>query len=233
MLIAVETATQYGGVALLEGERIVAEEAIDQAQQQASLLLPRLHALLDRCGYGLQDVARIALSIGPGSFTGLRVGLATALGLCLGSGRRIVPVPTLAVLALQAGECPRIAPMLDARKGQVYAGLYAPGGVPLESDCVSDPGPWLETLRSGGPVSFLGRGAQLYAQEIKRIVGQAAQILPAEQGWPRAASVGILGVRQAQREGDLAPDDVELRYLRTADAESTRRGGHAAGKAII
>jgi tRNA threonylcarbamoyladenosine biosynthesis protein TsaB len=177
---------------------------------------------LARAGARLGDVERIALSIGPGSFTGLRVGLATALGLCFGTPRRIVPVPTLAALSLHAGAQARIAPALDARRGQVYAGLYGPDATTLRDDAVADPLRWLESLRGLGRIAFLGSGARVCAAEIARVLGSHARVLPAEAGVPRAASVGALADRIAARDGALAPEAVELRYLRAPEAEASR-----------
>jgi tRNA threonylcarbamoyladenosine biosynthesis protein TsaB len=209
-------------VALLEGARALAEAALPRGREHAASVLVAVDRVLRRGGVGLDAVERIALSIGPGSFTGLRVGLATALGLCFGTQRRIVPVPTLAALSLQAAGHERIAPLLDARRGQIYAGLYGPDAVALRGDAVADPLPWLESLRGLGRVAFLGSGARAYAREIARVLGAGASLLPAEAGVPRAASVGALAERIAARGGALPPGEVELRYLRAPEAEAAR-----------
>jgi tRNA threonylcarbamoyladenosine biosynthesis protein TsaB len=181
-------------------------------------VLVAVDTALERAGARLDSVERIALSIGPGSFTGLRVGLATALGLCFGTERRVVPVPTLAALSRNAVGHERVAPLLDARRGQIYAGLYAPEGVPLRGDEVADPEKWLESLGDCGPVAFLGSGAIAYAREIAGVLGERATLLPAAIGAPRAANVGRLAIRLAP----IAPEAVELRYLRAPEAEVAR-----------
>ncbi len=222
MILALETATEFGAVALLEGTRVIAERALERKQHHARSLLAELDQLLMSTGHRLAEVEWIALSIGPGSFTGLRIGLATALGLCFGTARNIVPVPTLAALSLNAGDAPRIVTLLDARRKQVYSGLYAPGGVALRPDRVCDPRAWFESLRGEGPLQLLGAGAQLYGEAAVEILGAAACVLEPERGRPRASAVGQLGVRLA-REGALcAPQAVELRYLRRAEAEEKR-----------
>ncbi len=209
-------------MAFLEGARCLAEVELPRGREHAGAILLTVDTALARAGARLLDVDRIALSIGPGSFTGLRVGLATALGLCFGTERRIVPVPTLAALSLSAVGHARIAPLLDARRGQIYAGLYGPDAAPLRDDSVVDPLPWLESLRSLGRVAFLGSGAWVYAGEIARVLGADAEILPAAAGVPRAASVGALAERIAARGGALEPAAVELRYLRAPEAEAAR-----------
>jgi tRNA threonylcarbamoyladenosine biosynthesis protein TsaB len=222
MLLAIETSTERAGVALCAGPRLLGERPLEAELQHAGRLLPAIDALLRSAGASLEAVEAIALSVGPGSFTGLRIGLATALGLCFGTARRIVPVPTLAALSLQAGDAARIAPLLDARKGQLYAGLYAAPARALREDCVTDPAPFLETLRGEGEVTFLGPGAELHAGAIRSALGRAARLLAAEAGWPRASSVAALGARLHARGGSQAPETVELCYLRASEAEVRR-----------
>lgn len=232
MILALETAAEIGGVALLDGEALLGERRLDRQSEQAASLLPTIDRLLVDGGWELGAVDLIALSIGPGSFTGLRVGLATALGLCGGTERCIVPVPTLAALSLHADSEVPIVPMLDARKGQVYTGVYGPEGASIEPDRVCDPLPWLEQLRGRGPVSLLGPGATLYRNEIETALGQSARILPGELGCPRAASVGLLGARLAQRGAAVSADQIELRYLRRPQAELESSGLHVSAKPI-
>lgn len=230
MILAIETAGERGGVALLEGEELLGERVIGEAgPQHTAELLPAVDALFAETGRVLAQVECIALSVGPGSFTGLRIGLATALGLCFGTSRRVVPVPTLAALSLGAGEVEPIVPMLDARKGQVYAGVYGPGGTLRQEDRVADPLPWFEELAArpgSGEISLLGSGAWLYRNEIETVLGARARLLPVEAGQPRAASVARLGARLAAGGAALPPEQVELRYLRRSEAEEKRAAGH-------
>ena len=233
-IIALESATEAGSVALLENSHLLAERSFGESQRSASALLVALDELLERSDRRLEDFDLIALSIGPGSFTGLRVGLATALGLCFDSERRIVPVPTLAALSTHAGETERIVPMLDARRGEVYAGVYGPAGRPLGDERVCDPGEWIPTLADqGGSLTFVGGGALRYAETIESVLGDRARILGHEQARPRAASVGSLGARLASLGASLPAAKVELRYLRRPAAEVAKRAGHPSAKPII
>ncbi|MFQ5514612.1 MAG: tRNA (adenosine(37)-N6)-threonylcarbamoyltransferase complex dimerization subunit type 1 TsaB [Myxococcota bacterium] len=227
MLLALETASDGAGIALLDGEQLVGETGLPASTHLAGALLPALDELLSRCRAELGAVERIALSIGPGSFTGLRVGLATALGLCLGTERRIVPVPTLAALSLAAGEAERIVPMLDARRGQVYTGLYGPGADALRADRVCAAEAWLHELRGLGPVILLGPGAELHAARAREILGEDLRWPEGGPHRPRASWVGRLGARLASQGLALEPSRVELRYLRRSDAERRRRGAEA------
>lgn len=229
LLLALETSNPVGSVALLDESGLIDERPIgtDRAQHAAAII-GAIDELLRTAGRDLEQVERIALSVGPGSFTGLRIGLATALGLCFGTTRRIVPVSTLAALSTQAGNVDPIAPMLDARRGEVYCGLYSADGVSREPDRISDPRSWLEGLRGRGPVHFLGSGARVYAPLLRQLLGADAHILPAEQDVPRASSVGRLG----QRGVAVAAKEVQLAYLRPSEAEEKRSAGHTSANPI-
>lgn len=223
MIVALETSSEVGGVALVEDQRVIAERVLGAREHAARELLPALDDVLRERGRTLGDVRAIAVSIGPGSFTGLRIGLATALGLCFGTPLRIVPVPTLAALALRA-ELPAdaaepVAALLDARKGQVYAGLYSARGDALAEDRVCDPLPFLQSLLQAERVALIGPGAQLYRNEIEAVLGRRARIVDAERGWPSAGSVGLLGERLAEAGLLLPAGEVQLRYLRASQAE--------------
>ena len=225
MIVALETAAEVGGVALVEGGCVLAERVLGEEAQPARDVLPAVHALLEQVGRPLRDVESIALSIGPGSFTGLRIGLATALGLCFASPRRIVPVPTLAALAWGLEAEGPVAPMLDARKQQVYAGLYDAEGQSLAPDQVCDPGRFLRSLEAWPRITLLGPGAQVYREQIGHVLGARAHLVePAERGWPSAARVGLLGERLAAQGGLREPGEVEPRYLRASQAEVERGG---------
>jgi len=218
VILAIETSGVIGGIALVDHGLVLGESVLCERDQMARDLLPRLDALLGDVGRKLDSVRAIALSIGPGSFTGLRIGLATALGLCFYTERRIVPVPTLGALALNAATVRGpIAPLLDARRGQIYAGLYTPDGMALVDDRATDPEPFLRSLEGCERVVVLGSGAQRYLREIEAVLGSRAEVLAAEVGVPRAASVGLLGERM-ERDHGLPPERVELRYLRESYA---------------
>ncbi len=214
MILAIETATADGEVALLDGESVVGEVALAGGRQRhAAGLVLAIDALLKGASNSLDDVEGIALSIGPGSFTSLRIGLASALGLCFGTGRWIAPVPTLAALASRAPRGDAIVPMLDARRGQVYAAVYGSDGAPRTQDCVVSPLAWLESLE-GDAYCLLGPGVETCRDEVARVLGSRARVLDL---WPSAGSVGRLGARLAALGRAQAPGDVELRYVRAPD----------------
>ena len=124
-ILAVDTATAWQSVAVLDGEKVLARADEDAEGAQAKRLVPAIDRVLASCGMTLADLEGLAVSIGPGSFTGLRVGLATMLGFRLVTGLPLAAVPTLEAMAwsLRDAAVP-LCPMLKARTGEVYWGLY-------------------------------------------------------------------------------------------------------------
>lgn len=228
-LLAIETATPAQGVALVEGGRLLAELSYEAKGNRGGMLLPTVDRVLKRAGLTARQLEAMAVSIGPGSFTGLRVGLATAKGLALGAGARLVGVPTLEVLAegyaLAEGT---VCALLDAYRGEVYMALFRRVGVGGEGstlerlcpDAVLAP----ETVASAlaevaGPVHVIGSGAARYRERLQAALGERACMT--EEGLravPMAAVVARLGLRRLG--GDNKPDaEVVPLYLRRAEAE--------------
>jgi tRNA threonylcarbamoyladenosine biosynthesis protein TsaB len=228
-LLAIETATPAQGVALAEDDRLLAELSYEAKGNRGGLLLPTVDRVLQKAGLTARDLDAVAVSVGPGSFTGLRVGLATAKGLALGTGARLVGVPTLEALAegyaLPSGT---ICALLDAYRGEVYMALFRRVGAGgegsalerLSPDAVLAP----EAVKAAladveGPVHLIGNGATRYRERLEAALGGRACVT--EQGLcaaPSAAAVARLGFRQLA--GGNKPDvEVAPIYLRRAEAE--------------
>lgn len=131
-VLAIDTAAQRLQLALLATDGGVDVSIEDIAQGHAELLFPRLDALLARNGLGYADLARIAVTTGPGSFTGLRIGLSAARGLGLARDIPVLGIPSLLALSLGAPAGRPVAVLLDARRGEAYLQRFAAPGVPLE-----------------------------------------------------------------------------------------------------
>jgi tRNA threonylcarbamoyladenosine biosynthesis protein TsaB len=124
-VLAVETSTLAGGAALLDGDLIVGEYTLDVRAPHSERLMGAIDRLLTDAGWTVRDLEGLAVSVGPGSFTGLRIGLSTVKGLALALGIPVAAVPTLDAMAslLPFAALP-VCPVLDARKREVYASLY-------------------------------------------------------------------------------------------------------------
>lgn len=223
LLLAVESATSRTRVALLRGDTLVCERACEPGAPTAEVLLPAIDAALDEAGARLADVAGFGVSIGPGSFTGLRIGLATVKGLAFGTDCLAVPVPTLAVLALAAPEGPGpVVAMLDARRGEVYAASYAPGSCCEAAVPCSVYTPEALARLLPPACRLVGEGASVCGEALQTLLGPDVRLFPSAE--PRAAHVGELAVAALARGAGRDPAELAPRYLRRAQAEVVRTG---------
>jgi tRNA threonylcarbamoyladenosine biosynthesis protein TsaB len=226
LLLALETATRWPSVALLRGAELAGEIALPPSRAVSEELLPAIDALLVQSAVALAAVDALAVSIGPGSFTGLRVGLATVKGLAFGEPLLVAPVSTLAALACGAGDTPEpVAALLDARRDEVYAGVYAPGGAgsaPLVAEGLYG----LRELAAVLPARcvLVGEGALLHAAAWPTLTGPGVRVLGEEARAPRARDVARLGRALLEAGGGVAADALVPRYLRRAEAEVRRTG---------
>lgn len=166
-IILLETSGPVTSVALAEEGKIVAVRQTEEPRMQASLTAVFIDEVLKERGIGVKDCDAVCLSMGPGSYTGLRVGSSTAKGLCFGAGIPLIAVGTLDVIVAKAIEeglvpegCKYIIPMIDARRMEVYTAPYSPEGKRLdEVKALIIDGDSFKQERSEGPVLFVGDGA--------------------------------------------------------------------------
>src|SRR6266700_7172400 len=193
-VLALESATLSGGAALVDGERLLGEVTLDVAVTHSERLMAAVDRLVADCGLSPHDLDGLAVSIGPGSFTGLRVGIATAKGLGLALDLPIAAVPTLDALAarLPFADAP-VCPILDARKGEVYFSLYRRRGDRMhrDRDYLALP-PEFAAAELSAPVILLGDGIEACRPWLGRL-GEEVRIAPAAQRLPSAATVAGLG----------------------------------------
>ena len=220
LLLALETASPFASVALLEGERLIAEVGASGTRPHSARVLPAIHALMELVGASLADVGGYAVSVGPGSFTGLRVGVATVKGLAFGDAVPVAAVSTLQALASSAhsSDLPVLA-CLDARRSEVYAAAWSAGREVVVPEGVYGAATLAERLP--GPCLLVG-----CAGEERVLEGLAAQ-LPVTLAHPqplRAWWVGVLGARLLAAGEGVSPSALAPRYVRRAEAEVRRTG---------
>jgi tRNA threonylcarbamoyladenosine biosynthesis protein TsaB len=223
-LLALETATRAVGVALLRGGCVEAEQDAPADRPAAETLISAIDAVLARAGIAPRALDAVAVSIGPGSFTGLRVGLSTAKGLAFGRPCPLVPVSTLEALALAAGvgDDPVVA-MLDARRGEVYAAAWAvsrDGPQALLAEGVYGAEQLARRLPSA--CRLVGDGAAVVGAELRARLGDGVRLAPEVR--PLARCVGALGIRALAAGGGADAAGLVPRYLRRAQAEVRRAG---------
>lgn len=224
LLLALECATSTASVALLRDGEIACEEVSEDRRHHAQTLLGLVDRVLKRSAVEFGEIEALAVSVGPGAFTSLRVGIATVKGLGFGSSLRVAPVSTLQALAFEvapeeARGLPVVA-LLDARREEVYGGLYAANSMRPE-ESLPEGVYGVEELAARLPAScaLVGSGADLHAAALGG--GGPLRVLWPGRA-PRARWVARLGADVLARgEGVLAAALVP-RYLRRSDAEVAR-----------
>ena len=219
-ILSIDTATPSAGAAIVDDGRILAECLLSGQKNHSQRLLQIIDRLFDWTGSARESIDCIAVSVGPGSFTGLRVGISTAQGLAFAFDKPLAGVPTLEVVASQAtGGDGLVSPMIDARKQQVYASLYRrTGGVlaQVRTATVLDPVAWVESLTE--PALLIGAGAAVYYAHIADCAAaKGCTVAPEHLGIPRASTLAILA--QEKYAGCAGrPELVSAMYVRPPDA---------------
>lgn len=222
IVLAVDTSTWTGGVAVLKGDTVAAEIHVSTRKTHAKRLMYVIDSALKMAEMELDAVEAFAVTIGPGSFTGLRIGVSAVKGLAFATGRPVTGVSTLDVLVSQFPWYPNaVCPMLDARKGQIYTALYewGPDGhwCKVLQDCAIDPGVWIG--RIDRPCLFVGDGSVIYHDVIDRGMGSLAQFAPACLQGIRASVVARVGVDQIRKGNAVDVTLLAPNYVRKSDAE--------------
>jgi tRNA threonylcarbamoyladenosine biosynthesis protein TsaB len=218
-VLAVDTSTMAGGVALVDDTRVVGESLLDVRTTHSERLMLAVERVLADAGWAPASLDGLAVAVGPGSFTGLRIGLAAVKGLALALGRPIAAVPTLDAMAAGLPWTVRpVCPVLDARKGEVYACLFRWDGVAMRREWeYLALAPEALAARLSEPVIGVGDGAALIGSPFLTVT------LPVRRG-PSAAVVGWLGQERLRRGETVDAAALVPLYLRPSEAELKRRG---------
>ena len=224
-ILAIESSALVASVAILDGEKITAEYCTDHKKTHSETLLPMIDEIVRMTETDLADIDAIAVSGGPGSFTGLRIGGTTAKGLGLALDKKIIHVPTIDAMAYNLPFASGIiCPIMDARRNQVYTGLYKwEDGklIKLLSQTAMDLGELLSLIQKNynEKIIFLGDGVPVFKDEITRALGGAAAFAPANLNRQKASSVALLGGKMYERGEYISADDFVPDYLRQSQAE--------------
>jgi tRNA threonylcarbamoyladenosine biosynthesis protein TsaB len=216
--LALDTTTPGGSCALVGDDGIVRATAGDRDRPHDTRLPRDLMTLLGDARVDLRDIDIYAVATGPGSFTGLRIGIATMQGLAFAAGKPLVGVSAFDALARTAGTAPAVATWVDAWRGEVFAARYEQQ-IEVDPPTVEPPATLLR--RVSGPTLFIGDGAAVYADEIRRTLGDRAHF--AEPLAPLlAGTIAQMALGSAASGLAPGPDAIRPLYVRRPDAELAR-----------
>jgi tRNA threonylcarbamoyladenosine biosynthesis protein TsaB len=194
LILALDTTREYGSIALLRGEEVIEEITMHAPKGFAQVLYEHLGALLDRHGVKPSDIDCFAAASGPGSFTGVRVGLACIKGLAEAVGKPAVGVSNLQAAA-SVGRGDLRAPIIDARRGEIYGAVYDEAGRAVRPEVVARLDEWRRTLPPG------------------------AEIVQVPNETPMAAAIGRIALARLLRNEATDPAALDANYVRRSDAE--------------
>lgn len=227
-ILGIDSSGLVASVAVVEEEQMLAEYTVNYKKTHSQTLLPMLDAIGKMTDLDLNTIDAIAVAGGPGSFTGLRIGSATAKGLGLALDKPIVSVPTVDGLAYNLfGTDQLVCPMMDARRSQVYTGVYEFQGrdlkalIPQKAEAVERMAEELNQMNRG--VILLGDGIPVYRGLLESLLKVPFQFAPAHMNKQRAGAVAVLGARYLAEGRIQSAAEHQPEYLRMSQAERERK----------
>lgn len=237
LILAIETATLGGSVALTRDREVLASLRGDDKISHSNTLLKDIKTILGNGGHPLNSVDVFAVATGPGSFTGLRIGIATVKGLAFTLQRPVVGIPTLEAIAHSAGICDRVVAVLPAGRGEVFVQMFSvsPDNIaPLDDATHISPARMFEKYSSWDSLCWCGEGARLHDDKIRQFAKQKGKTFGVERGgksWtllsdtPKLAeNVAMLAARKIANRDLQSAQDVRAIYVRPSDAELKAQG---------
>jgi tRNA threonylcarbamoyladenosine biosynthesis protein TsaB len=222
IILAVDTTTFAGSVALLEKTKLLAEVNIDSPSTYSERLLPAVDFILQTNRMNIKDMDGFALAAGPGSFTGIRVGLSTVKSFAFASEKQVAAVSTLPALAwkLRHPQNHLICPLLDAKKGEIYAALFESRGGKLREivpQGAYSPDRFFSLLPSNRIIFFTGNGIVAYRDKIFQYFKDKARF--SHRSPFIAFEVGLLGYELLRKKKSVSAQELKPIYFRKSQAE--------------
>jgi tRNA threonylcarbamoyladenosine biosynthesis protein TsaB len=227
--LAIETSSRIGSIAVVEDDRVLAEQQFEHGLQHAAMIIPIIDSLTRAQGWSPRDVEHLYVSAGPGSFTGLRIGVTMAKTMALATGVKLVAVPTTRVLVENAPrDAKHVIVVLDAKRDQIFTARFereSSGWVEHESARLHSLSAMLE--RAPRPVHLLGEGIPFHEKFVRE---DASVILTNPSDWrPRASIVARIGAEMARQNQFIDPDRFTPIYIRRPEAEEKFDAQHRGG----
>ncbi len=225
--LGIDSSGMVASVAIVEDDQLLAEYTVNYKKTHSQTLLPMLDEIVKMIELDLSTIDVIAVSAGPGSFTGLRIGSATAKGLGLALDKPIISVPTLEGMAMNLSLCNGlICPMMDARRNQVYAGIYRfeDGKLIIIEDQMAVPAEEMVSKLNSyqKPVILLGDGCDVNKTLFTEGLKVPFKIAPSNLNRQHASAIAALGIEYTKQGKETNARDHEPDYLRPSQAERER-----------
>lgn len=225
LILALDTTTASGSVALLEKTRLLAEMNAESGSSHSARLLRSVDRLLRLNSLAIKDIDGFAVAAGPGSFTGIRIGMSTAKALAFASGKLVAPVSTLKALAfkLRDSQVRLVCPILDAKKGEIFAALFEFRAKSCEEaipQAAYRPDRFFAGLPTHRLVSFIGSGAEVFKEKIIAYLKDKARF--PSRSFFIGYEVGVLGYEILKSGRGKGGDDLQPLYFRRSQAEDKR-----------
>ncbi len=225
-ILAIDTTTFSGSVALLEDTELIGEINIDSPITHSQRLLPSIEFLLNTNRLSIKDIDGYALCVGPGSFTGIRIGMATIKALSLASLKPVAPISSLQALAfkLRGRKGRLICPLLDAKKGEIYSALFEVSNSSLKEiikQGVYIPDKFFSSLPQRRIIYFIGNGLEIYYSKIRKYFEDRAKM--ALRSYFIGYEVGLLGYKILKNNKGVLYNELNPLYFRPSEAELKRQ----------
>ncbi len=223
-ILGIDTSTKFCNLGLIEDEDILIEYTINGLKKKhSSILVPAIKDLLKTIDLKMEEINGIAVSTGPGSFTGLRIGLSVAKGLCYARSLPLLGIPTLDAIAFPLKEIPYlICPVLESKKDEIYDVVFRGGDslqrvMDYKCEDIQSLLARLSLLKE--KIIFLGDGIKKYQDNIKEKIGKDALFIDSQLNLPVASNIAFLGLNKLKKEEEDDVSTLSPFYLRKSEAE--------------
>lgn len=213
IILGIDTSTSVASVALISGDEILGEISLANQKTHAEKIMVMVDQLLTLLKVDVKDIEGIAVGVGPGSFTGVRIGVTTAKGLSHSIGCPVYEISSLEALSHKMASHKIVCPMMDARRDTVFTALYGQVTMAADQIHIDD---LLEKCKAYDEIGFIGDGAYKHASKIKEVLGDKAYIQAKDQGHMSASSHCFLACKS---ETFKSYDEAGVVYLRRTEAE--------------
>ncbi len=223
-ILVADTSSSVCGVGLFENDKLIAENVLDNGRTHSENFMPLVEKTLKESNVKLNNVDYIAVSVGPGSFTGIRIGIASCKAIAEVENIKLIPVTSLEILAgNEKGKSEIICSIIDAKNDQVYCGIFD-NDINLKEEYIADDiFAVLERLKKYNDITFIGNGAVIHKEKILEQL-KNKKLYFSENNTQNVKSLGIIASKKLDKSELCSADEIVPLYLRKSQAERMKNG---------